>query len=146
MGTVLALSLDHVHIIVPNRMEAAKWFAQALDFEPDSQLLQWQDDPEGPLVIRSRDGDARLALFARATPEAPHDNTIAFGTSGAAFLRYIARLKAAGVRDGDGPTVSLGSVVDHELAWSIYFQDPWGNRFEITTYEREAVSAALEQK
>jgi hypothetical protein len=34
-------------------------------------------------------------------------------------------------------------VVDHDLAFSIYFCDPYGHRLEITTYEHEAVREGL---
>lgn len=30
-------------------------------------------------------------------------------------------------------------VADHELALSVYFEDPDGNSYEVTTYERDAI-------
>lgn len=32
---------------------------------------------------------------------------------------------------------------DHTVAWSLYFADPDGNRFEITTYDYSVVAEAL---
>lgn len=37
-----------------------------------------------------------------------------------------------------------GNVVDHDVAWSLYFADSDGNPFEITSYEYDAVAAALQ--
>jgi hypothetical protein len=34
-------------------------------------------------------------------------------------------------------------LVDHGKAFSIYFNDPYGHRLEVTTYEHEATRAAL---
>ncbi|XVH31575.1 hypothetical protein ACNS7O_14480 [Haloferacaceae archaeon DSL9] len=39
---------------------------------------------------------------------------------------------------------ALCGVVDHDLVVSTYFCDPDGNRYEITTYERNAVIDAVE--
>jgi catechol-2,3-dioxygenase len=33
--------------------------------------------------------------------------------------------------------------VDHGLAWSLYFADPDGNPYEITTYDHAAVAELL---
>ena len=33
--------------------------------------------------------------------------------------------------------------VDHGKAWSLYFSDPWGNPYEITTYDYELVEGRL---
>jgi catechol-2,3-dioxygenase len=35
------------------------------------------------------------------------------------------------------------TLEDHDLSVSLYFHDPDGNPFEITTYEYQAVKAAL---
>jgi predicted lactoylglutathione lyase len=34
-------------------------------------------------------------------------------------------------------------AMDHEKAYSVYFCDPWGNRYELTTYDRNEVAARL---
>jgi hypothetical protein len=39
--------------------------------------------------------------------------------------------------------VSAADVVDHDLSFSVYFTDPYGNRLELTTYDHGAVAAAL---
>jgi hypothetical protein len=42
-----------------------------------------------------------------------------------------------------GEVLTRGHVVDHDLAWSIYFNDPYGHRFEITCYDYEYVKERL---
>ncbi|MNF05759.1 hypothetical protein D3C80_2055710 [compost metagenome] len=34
-------------------------------------------------------------------------------------------------------------AVDHHLAWSLYFNDPDGNSFEITSYEHQHIAETL---
>jgi len=33
--------------------------------------------------------------------------------------------------------------MDHEKTYSVYFCDPWGNRYELTTYDRDEVISRL---
>ena len=33
--------------------------------------------------------------------------------------------------------------MDHEKAYSVYYCDPWGNRYELTTHDRHEVAARL---
>jgi catechol-2,3-dioxygenase len=42
-----------------------------------------------------------------------------------------------------GQPLSAADVVDHDKSWSIYFNDPYGNPFEITTYDYETVRQQL---
>jgi hypothetical protein len=39
--------------------------------------------------------------------------------------------------------VGPDTVSDHGQAYSIYFNDPWGHRLEITTYDVDAAKLAL---
>ena len=56
--------LDHVHIIVPNRAEAARWYAEHLGFEPVAGFAFWANGFEGgPLQISADGGHTMLALF-----------------------------------------------------------------------------------
>ena len=43
------------------------------------------------------------------------------------------------LKDHQGWPVTADAVVDHNLAYSIYFCDPYGHRLEVTTYEHDAV-------
>ncbi len=56
--------LDHVHIRVPDRAAAARWYAKHLGFEPVQQFDFWANGFEGgPLQISADDGHTMLALF-----------------------------------------------------------------------------------
>ena len=58
--------------------------------------------------------------------------TIALATSAEGLLAWQRHLALA-----------LGKEpprVDHEVSWSIYFEDPDGNPFEITTYDHAALA------
>ena len=59
------------------------------------------------------------------------------------FLHFLAAIDSLQLRDRDGKIVDQQSLSDHELAFSIYFCDPWQNEIEITTYEYESVRATL---
>ena len=74
-----------------------------------------------------------LALFER---ESPHNHaTIALKVDGQGLLEWQAHLS-------DALEIKI-DLVDHQLSWSIYFSDPFGNPFEITTYDYEWVSEQL---
>ena len=56
--------LDHVHIRVPDRAEAARWYAEHLGFEPVKAFDFWATGFEGgPLQISADGGRTMLALF-----------------------------------------------------------------------------------
>ena len=56
--------LDHVHIRVPDRAEAARWYAEHLGFEPVDTYDFWATGFEGgPLQISADGGKTMLALF-----------------------------------------------------------------------------------
>ena len=56
---------------------------------------------------------------------------------------FLDRLPALRLRDHRGREVTRDLAVDHDKAFSLYFSDPWGHRLELTTYEHDAVRAAL---
>ena len=56
--------LDHVHIRVPDRAEAADWYARILGFEAVEAYEFWATGVEGgPLQISADGGQTMLALF-----------------------------------------------------------------------------------
>lgn len=123
--------IDHIHVYVPNREEAAEWFEQVLGFKIVSSLLVWATDG-GPLTIEDPSGAIHLALFSREsfTPS----TAIAFGTDAQNFIKWKGLLENKGI---------LLRCTDHKLAWSLYFCDPYENSYEITTYEHKEVSQVI---
>lgn len=124
-------SIDHIHVYVPDREAAATWFFEVLGLTVEESLRVWAAD-SGPLTIGDESGNIHLALFERS--DFVPSTAIAFGADADNFLLWKQLLEAKGV---------LARCTDHDLAWSLYFHDPFGNMYEITTYEHAAVSEAL---
>ena len=82
-------------------------------------MEQWIEG--GPLTIAN--GDVHLALFQTQSPQ---NATIAFGVNHTSFKEWYLHLKQHLIEF---------TLVDHELSWSMYFSDPDGNPFEITSYD-----------
>jgi catechol 2,3-dioxygenase-like lactoylglutathione lyase family enzyme len=121
--------IDHVHIYVPDRAAAQRWYAEMLDLHPAEAFSQWAT-PSGPLTLENEEGSVHLALFER---EQTPGSTLALGASGEEFLAWCAHFASL--------DMSI-RVSDHELAFSLYFSDPWGNQHEITSYDHELIRLA----
>lgn len=129
--------IDHVELFVPNRDEAAAWLERVLGLEIDPACRHWAEHPLGPLMVTTPEGGTKIALF-QGEPQgksAPVGiKRIAFRADAAGFSELLARLEEHALTFRGRP-VSNGEYTDHDGAWSIYFDDPWGNPFEVTTYE-----------
>ena len=123
--------IDHVHIYVSQRDEAEAWYEDVLGFKTVVAFKQWATK-DGPQTMENEDSSVHIALFERADYEG--SSTIAFGTSAEGFLAWKKHLEERGLKL---------RLTDHELAYSLYFHDPWNNLHEITTYERDAVAEAI---
>jgi catechol 2,3-dioxygenase-like lactoylglutathione lyase family enzyme len=144
MAGVKVQRLDHVHLHVTNREAAAAWFNRVLGLQIAEEFVAWSRDPAGPLFLSDASGDHCLALFqGSVTSHRAGDHTIAFKVGGVAFMSLLTRLDGLQLSGTDGSMLARDDVVDHQLAWSIYFLDPDGNRFELTTYDYEAVAEQL---
>jgi catechol-2,3-dioxygenase len=95
-------------------------------------------------MISSDGGSTKLALFEGKPQEGNVGwRRVAFKVTGAAFLRFLNRLEDAPVRSASGSMVTAEDVVDHDVSFSIYFADPYGNRLEVTTYDHDEVQNAI---
>jgi hypothetical protein len=61
--------------------------------------------------------------------------SVAFVVSGQDFLDWIDRLAGERVTSREGVTIARDSVRDHHFFCSISFVDPFGNPFEIVSYD-----------
>ena len=127
--------IDHVEVLVPNIEQAASWYERVLGLAKVANL-PW----EVPLMISSDGGDTKIALFS-GDPQAADVGwrRVAFRASGQVFLAFIDQLDVIPVFDQNGGPVRATDIVDHDVSWSIYFADPYGNRLEITTYDYDEV-------
>jgi catechol-2,3-dioxygenase len=117
--------IDHVHVFVADRAAAEAWYGRVLGLKRMGAYAHWAADG-GPLTLADASGAIHLALFER--PALRNRSTIAFGVDAAGFAAWRDRLTAE---------LGAGAVPfeDHGLAHSIYFSDPDGNPYEITTYD-----------
>lgn len=139
------LQIDHVELFVPDRYEAAKWYAQALGLQVVPECETWAVEG-GPLMISSDGGSTKLALFEGPPEAAGHRaafRRVAFRVTGAGFAEFLARLPDLSLIDSRRQPVTKESVVDHQQAYSIYFNDPYGHELEVTTYDYDDTSASL---
>ena len=124
-------TIDHVHVYTSNRADAETWYARVLGLVKIPEFEHWATKV-GPLFLTNPQRTISLALFER--PHQPTRSTIAFRVSGQDFLEWRARLRE-----------TLGKIedVDHDGSWSLYFSDPDGNPFEITSYDYEWLTKHL---
>ena len=71
--------------------------------------------------------------------------TVAFHTDSPGFLSFLRRMKTRKVSNRDNEQITSRNVLDHGKAFSIYFCDRYGNRFEKTTYDHKQLCHALSQ-
>jgi catechol 2,3-dioxygenase-like lactoylglutathione lyase family enzyme len=117
--------VDHVHVMVRDRRAAIAWYREVLGLEPVAALASWAQDG-GPLTLADAAERVHIALFERVRPAA-NASTLALGVDGAAFGAWREHLQRVLGRPVE--------VVDHDLSLSLYFRDPDGNPYEITTYD-----------
>ncbi len=141
----LCVTLDHVHVAVRDREASADWYGKVLGLERDARVAAWAIDRTQPLFVGSASSRGCLALFERQSGEPPRsgDHTIGLRVTGDAFLAFLARLDTLRLTHRDGGPLTRESAVDHGAAWSLHLLDPDGNRIELTTYDRDQVTAAL---
>ena len=132
--------VDHVHVYVRDRREAARWYERVLGLV----VIESHSDPSdgGPLVISSDGGSTGLALFQKREDETWPSvaTTVAFRVGGRGFVKFLNRQSEDAT---DGPHLTREDVVDHDYSYSLYFSDPDGNPYELTTYDYDYVREAL---
>jgi catechol 2,3-dioxygenase-like lactoylglutathione lyase family enzyme len=138
-------SLDHVHVVVPDRAEAARWYRDRLGFEPVSEYEAWTKVEGGPLHLSADGGRSGIALFEIG---GGHKGTTlekgaAFSVDADQFVAFARSLASRPVQDQTGAPLAVDAVVDFDLCYAYNFQDPWGNRFELNCYDTATVKREL---
>jgi catechol 2,3-dioxygenase-like lactoylglutathione lyase family enzyme len=137
--------LDHVHIRVPDRAEAARWYAEHLGFEPVAASDFWATGFEGgPLHISSDGGKTGLALFATSAdhPMIPQQTGVAFSVDADTFMSF-ARSLPNGIDNPRGERLKTTDLVDFDMCWAFDLVDPWGNQYELNCYDYDRIRAEL---
>ena len=127
-------NIDHIHVLVPDRQEALDWYSTILGLKTIERLLFWEKT--GPLTIGNDEGSIHIALFEGE----PKNNrsVIAFNATGKEFINWHKRINDA--------LSEVIEVDDHSVSFSIYFADPYGNPYEITSYDYEILSNHYNEK
>lgn len=137
--------LDHVHIRVPDRAEAARWYHDHLGFEPVEQFGFWAEGFEGgPLQVSADGGATTLALFevSEGHPMVAQETGVAFSLDGDDFVAF-ARSLPGEIPGRHGRPLLATDLIDFDLCWAFEFTDPWGNRFELNSYDYDLVRSEL---
>ena len=137
--------LDHVHIRVPDRAEAAEWYAEHLGFEPVDRFAFWAEGFDGgPLQISADGGATTLALFEASDghPMVPQETGVAFSVDAESFMAF-ARSLPGELRAPTGDALQPTDVVDFDLCWAYDLCDPWGNQYELNCYEYDRIVTDL---
>jgi catechol 2,3-dioxygenase-like lactoylglutathione lyase family enzyme len=137
--------LDHVHIRVPDRADAARWYAEHLGFEPVPRYDFWASGFDGgPLQISADGGQTMLALFevSDGHPMVAQQTGVAFSVDADTFIAF-ARSLPCGIDNGRGEPLVLTDLVDFDMCWAFDLADPWGNQYELNCYDYERVRSEL---
>jgi len=137
--------LDHVHIRVPDRAEAARWYAEHLGFEPVDAYAFWADGFEGgPLQISADGGHTMLALFEATAghPMVRHQTGVVFSVDADSFMAF-ARSLPNGIPSPLGEPLVVTDLVDYDLCWAFELSDPWGNLYELNCYDYDRIRDEL---
>ena len=127
-------NIDHIHVFVPDRQEALGWYNTILGFKPVKRLMFWTET--GPLTIGNDEGTIHIALF-KGNPNS-NRSVIAFNATGEEFIDWHKRI--------NNVLSEVIEVDDHSVSFSIYFEDPYGNPYEITSYGYEILSNHYNKK
>lgn len=137
--------LDHVHIRVPDRAEAARWYSEHLGFEPVEAFDFWAKGFEGgPLQISADGGATTLVLFevSEGHPMVAQQTGVAFSVDAEAFMAF-ARSLPCGIDNPQGEPLTITDLVDFDLCWAFDLVDPWGNKYELNCYEYDRIRSEL---
>jgi len=137
------LQIDHVELTVPDQYKAAEWYREVFGLEIMPEFEFWAEN--GPLMLTTPEAGTKLALFKGTPPDTVTGfETVAFRVSADGFTDFIDQVDDLDLSNHRGEKLtSANCAVDHTLSWSIYFRDPWGYPYEITTYDYDAVKTTL---
>ena len=134
--------IDHIHIRVSDAAKAADWYSRVLWLAADTRYRHMQDGPHGVIMMANPSGTVRLAI-SQEEGAAAFAGAIAFVVSGQDFLEWIDQLAGERVLNSEGQTIARDSVRDHGFFCSLSFVDPFGNPFEIVSYDHTWLAGKL---
>ena len=127
-------------MFVSDREKSAKWYESIFGLKPIQELEIWSKI--GPLFIGNKSRTITLALMNGKKDNDGSINRIAFRTTGENFIDFLNRVDNMGLFFLK-ENVTKEQVVDHDLSYSIYFDDPDGNKLELTCYNHDYVKSKI---
>jgi len=139
-------SLNHVHLVVPDRAAAARWYSDVLGFDPVAEHDFWATGIEGgPLQMSADGGHTMIALFEAS--EGHTTNTqgaaAAFSVDAEAFALFARSLPDKRIASRSGAALVADDVVDFDLCWAYDLADPWGHVHELNCFDYDTVRRDL---
>lgn len=138
-------SMDHVHLVVPDREAAARWYAERLGFEAVDEYAEWAAVDGGPLHISADGGKSGIALFQASSghPAGKLEMGVAFRVDAETFIGFALGLAEIGLLQASGEPLEIGCIVDFDLCYAYNFEDPYGNQLELDCHDHATVKREL---
>jgi catechol 2,3-dioxygenase-like lactoylglutathione lyase family enzyme len=139
-------SLNHVHLNVPDRAEAARWYSEVLGFDPVSEYDFWATGIEGgPLQMSADGGRTMIALFEASDGHEMNSRgaEAAFSVDAATFGAFARSLPDRRIASRSGAPLAANDVIDFDLCWAYDLTDPWGHVHELNCFDYEVVRREL---
>ncbi len=133
--------IDHIEVFVKDRDNAAKWYGEIFGLNPIDELSMWEKI--GPLFIGNKDRTVKLALINGTKDTDGSINRMAFSTSGEKFIDFLNHLNNVELFLLGNRVTKEKMMIDHDASYSIYFDDPDGNKLELTCYDHDYVKSKL---
>jgi len=134
--------IDHIEIFVKDRTKASKWYEEIFGLEIIKELEFWSENNGGPLFVGDLNNNIKIALFKGSKHNDGSINRMAFRASGRNFVDFISSLDDMELFFKKNK-VTRGDIVDHDISYSIYFEDPDGNKLELTCYDHDFVESKI---
>ncbi|OHX14661.1 VOC family protein [Chromobacterium sphagni] len=125
--------IDHIHIRVGDVAAALKWYQRVLALTPDTRYKT--DGEHNAAMLVNSSGSVRLAIGEDADAVPSSQGAVAFVVGGQDFVEWIDRLAGERVTNREGQSIARDSVRDHRFFCALSFVDPFGNPFEIVSYD-----------
>ena len=126
--------IDHIEMFVSDREKAAKWYKGIFGLKSIKELDVWTKI--GPLLIGTEDRSVTLDLMNGKKENDGSINRMAFRTTGEKFINFLDKIDSLDLFFLE-ERVTKEQVVNHDLSYSIYFDDPDGNKLELTSYDHD---------